>query len=172
LTSNSTDMPAFFAFIVALFVMIHPYYVSITTILVNEDEQAVQVTSKIFVNDLELGIQEAYGIDSLYIATRFEHEDADKWIGKYITDHLKIEADGEQVELSFLGKEHEYDVVWCYLEAQEVSGISTLKVENTMLIALYTDQMNITHLEYGDDIRRSFLLGIEKTVAETTFDRD
>jgi len=126
----------------------HEFHLSKTTINYNTEEMAIQVSTRIFIDDLELSLKDS-GYDSLKICTRKEKENAEQLIQDYINEHLKVKIDDSDLEFTFLGKEQSDDLaaVWCYLEAYDVEAFNKMSVSNTILISQFDDQKNITMIQ-------------------------
>ena len=69
-------------FIGSSYVAIHKFYVSVTNFKYVEEEQAFQITSRIFIDDLDDVLAERYGME-MYLDTPDEKEVSDKYIKKY-----------------------------------------------------------------------------------------
>ena len=130
------------------FMGLHEFHLSKTTINYNTEEKAIQVSTRIFIDDLELSLKEL-GYDSLKICTRKEKETAEQHIQDYINEHLVVKMGGSDLNFTFLGKEQSDDLaaVWCYLEAHDVSAFSKMSISNTILISQFEDQKNITMIQ-------------------------
>ena len=144
---------------------IHEFHLSKTTINYNTEEMALQVSARIFIDDLELSLKEL-GYDSLMICTRKEKENAEQVIQDYLNKHLVIEMDGVDLEFTFLGKEQSDDLaaVWCYLEAYDVSTFKEMSISNTILISQFDDQKNITMVQVDKERIAHFLFTLDNTI--------
>ncbi len=147
----------------ALFLMsfIHPFYVSICQIDHNPTTKSLEISFKIFTDDLEYSL-EKQGTGRLFLGSEKESEKADQYIFNYLKNNFKITIDGQETEYSFLGKEIELDVTWCYLEAKNINDFTKIEVLNKILIDDFNSQSNIVHIKYGDK-RKSMLLHKSKT---------
>jgi len=126
--------------------MPHDFHASITQIELNATSGRLEVAVKIFTDDLEAAIQ-PIGKEPLRLATERESSRSDDLIGDYVTRHLRIKVDGVPVVLAFIGKDHEADATWCYLESGPVNSFQKLDITNTVLFAQFDDQVNIIHLK-------------------------
>lgn len=145
----------------------HEFHVSNTTINYDTEEGAIQISARIFIDDLELALLEDMGQDSLKVCTRKEKENAESFIHEYLKQNLQIEIDGAKIDLSFLGKEQSDDLaaVWCYLEAFEVAPFEEISISNTILTTQFDDQKNITVVKV-DKKRISHILFDSKHTSE------
>lgn len=136
----------------------HKFYVSVTNIVYSEKDNAFQITSRIFIDDLEDVLYERYGVQT-DLATDNESELADLYIEKYFKAKFAIELNNENAEYSFLGKEYDNDVMICYLELSKVnfSELKSVSIQNEILTDLFEEQQNIVHLKWKGK-KRSFVL--------------
>lgn len=142
-----------FAFTVA-----HKFYVSVTNINYSEKDQALQITSRVFIDDFEAVLLERYGIET-YLATDSETALADGYIEKYLRTKFLLHIDGEQTKYIFLGKQYDNDVMICYLEIPDVdlSAIKSIEVQNELLTDLFDEQQNVVHFRLKGK-KKSFVL--------------
>lgn len=136
----------------------HKFYVSVTNISYSEDDKAFQITSRVFIDDLDKLLKERYGVEAK-LATPKESKIADEYIEKYFRTKFVVEFDGEIVPYNFLGKRYDTDVVICYLEIPDVdlSEIKTMSVQNEVLTDLFDEQKNVVHIKWKGN-KKSFVL--------------
>jgi len=162
-------LPILIVSIIGLGFSHHKFYVSLNQIDYNENSQALEITMKIFTDDLEYGIS---GSEDFYgLGTEREPGDADSLIFKYIKKNFKLIADGKAGQMVFVGKEVELDVCWCYVEIENVEPFTELYIANRMLTELYTEQVNIVNVSYGGKTR-GLLLDSRKPEGSLSFERE
>ncbi|WP_055447984.1 DUF6702 family protein [Lacinutrix mariniflava] len=147
----------FLTLVVSLaFTNAHKYYVSITKIEYVKEQQSVQIITRIFIDDFERLLKERFD-DRIVLNTSTDEIQIDNYIKKYLLSRLKIDVNGEQSVIKFIGKEYDGDVVQCYMEIEKVENIKSFSVENNVLYDLFSDQKNIvrTHINGKD---KSFIL--------------
>lgn len=140
------------------FTATHKFYVSVTNMVYSEKDSAFQITSRIFIDDLEQVLEERYGINA-ELATENEAKLADEYIQKYFKAKFAIELDDEIVKYSFLGKRYDNDVVICYLEVTDVNlkDLKTIAIQNEILTDLFEEQQNVVHIKWEGQ-KKSFVL--------------
>ena len=140
------------------FAVAHKFYVSVTNINYSEKGQAVQITSRVFIDDYEAVLFERYGIET-HLATDLETEMAKTYIEKYLRTKFLVYLNGEQKSYNFLGKKYDNDVMICYLEIPEVGRdyIKSIAVQNEILTDLYEEQQNVVHIKIKGK-KKSFVL--------------
>ncbi|WP_299251164.1 DUF6702 family protein [uncultured Lacinutrix sp.] len=134
----------------------HKYYVSITKIEYVKEQQSVQIITRIFIDDFERLLKERFD-DKIVLDVNADETQIDSYIKKYLLSRLKIDINGKQSIINFIGKEYDGDVVQCYLEIEKVESIKSFSIENSVLYDLFSDQKNIvrTHINGKD---KSFIL--------------
>ena len=120
----------------------HKYYVSVTQIDYVKEKKAIQITSRLFIDDFERLLQERYD-DKIILDTGKDEKQIDFYIEKYIKSKFLIKLNGEAVTYTFLGKEYENDIVYCYIEIENVEEVKSFEVENRILFDIFSDQKNV-----------------------------
>lgn len=136
----------------------HKFYVSVTNVVYSEKSTSFQITSRIFIDDLQEVLKERYGIDT-ELASKNEAPITDTYIERYFRTKFAVELDGEIVPYTFLGKTYDNDVVICYLELENVdlSKLQSIAIQNEILTDLFDEQQNIVHLKWKGN-KKSFVL--------------
>ncbi|MFT0716418.1 DUF6702 family protein [Flagellimonas lutimaris] len=136
----------------------HKFYVSVTNIVYSEEDSAFQITSRVFIDDLDKLLEERYGIEAK-LATPKESKIAEEYIEKYFRSKFVVELDGKVVPYNFLGKKYDTDVAICYLEIPNVklSEVKTMSVQNEVLTDLFDEQQNVVHVKWNGN-KKSFVL--------------
>ncbi|WP_036692720.1 DUF6702 family protein [Pedobacter glucosidilyticus] len=132
-----------------LLVFFHPYYVSVTDIRQNPESKTIQISTKIFFDDLEKAIKEESGQD-INILKPADKAELEILLATYLQKHFYIVANGKTMPASFLGFEIEGDAAWCYLETEKVTKINKLEVFNDVLFKQHDGQVNILNVIAGD----------------------
>jgi hypothetical protein len=127
---------------------LHPFHLSVTEIFHNPENQSFEISIKLFVDDMEDGIEKA-GHGKLFLGTEKEHEKADLFIYDYLLKNIELKLDGKESKFNYLGKEYEPgNVMWCYLEVKKVKRFSKVYLRNHILTEIFEDQQNIVHLKH------------------------
>lgn len=126
----------------------HPFYVSVTEIAHNASEKTLEVSCKIFVDDMEEILKRAFRT-AVNLSNTAQQEGSGALIDKYVQQHLRLSANGKQVALKFIGFEKDSESVYCYFEGNGVPAVKILDVENSLLQDFTQDQINIMHVTVG-----------------------
>ena len=126
----------------------HPFHVSITIFQVNPTTHSIEITLKLFSDDLEDAIHHE-GLSPINLGSKNEYGKSDSLIFRYLNTNLKILLDQEIYGFNWIGKEIEHDITWSYLEIENVKMFTTAKITNSIFVSDYQDQLNITHFYKG-----------------------
>ena len=62
---------------------------------------------------------------------------------------------------SFIGKKYDDDIMYCYLEIENIASIKSFEIKNKVLFDLFDDQKNIVRTNINDK-NKTFVLIPEK----------
>lgn len=137
----------------------HKYYVSLTKIEHNAEAETLEIITKIFIDDIEDVLSERNNTET-FLDTKKETERDRELLKAYILKKLKIEINGEEATLNYLGIEYDTDVVKAYIEVADVKTCNSIGVENKILMDMFEEQQNIVHIKVGNS-KRSLILELE-----------
>lgn len=138
------------------FTTVHEFYTSVTQIEYVKEKQAIQIISRIFIDDFEKVLRERYD-KSITLSDIKEKEQINDYIGKYLISKINIKINNIDSKIIFLGKEYDSDVMICYLEIKDIENIKSLEITNTVLFDLYLKQQNIVRTNVYSN-KKSFVL--------------
>lgn len=145
----------------------HPFHVSLCQVDYNPENQSLEISVKIFVDDLLVALNEEEH-NKLYIGEDRENENTDKYIFDYLTQKLQLKVNDRDVLANFVGKELEKDVVWTYLEVEDIKALDEIEVSCGLLTEVFDDQSNIVQVNKNGDIK-NLLLGKGNTQGKLNF---
>ena len=136
--------------IISLFsYLIHPFHVSVCDVDFNEEAKSIQLSQRIFLDDLEQTLNEKYRVN-LVIDDELSKVYRDSLIKVYLFESLQVSVDGKEKKGIYIGNEIEDDAMWCYIEFKGVKKFKSLKIKSSVLIETFEDQANIIHFTYGE----------------------
>lgn len=147
----------------------HPIHLSVSEINYSEKDKALQITSRIFLDDLEESIRQERNqrdLDILEPVTGFTTE---QLIRDYVLKRFTVKLDGKLQKMNFLGFEREDPAVICYIEIESVKKFKTIEIRNEVIQELYDDQSNIVHVTYKGPVKSARLMR-DKPSEVFTFD--
>lgn len=146
---------------------IHKFYVGIYQVNFVPEKKMFQITSRIFVDDLNNALEDQYHI-KFTIGEPTETPEQTALLKKYLADHFLIRVNSQQKPLNFLSKELENNVLICYFTIRDIPKVSNLKITNTILFDFVTEQQNIVQTNVNKQ-KKSFLLTIDKSSGEIKY---
>jgi len=135
--------------LISSFADVHKYYISLTQIDYIKDSESVQITMNLFLDDFELSLNKTFD-QNFNLNTKEELENSNDYIQKYLQDHFQLKIDDIAQNTNYLGREYEGDIVYLYIEIENVKTVSTVEVKNNMLIGFFPDQQNLIKLKIND----------------------
>jgi hypothetical protein len=136
---------------------LHPIHISVTEINYNEKAKSLQITSRVFIDEMELGVRAQRKESELDILEPKNSLTTKQLIGSYLAAHLKIKIDGKPAKINFLGHEKEDISFVCYLEIENVKKLKTLEVFNDIITEIHDDQSNLVHVTYKSPVKSTRL---------------
>lgn len=126
----------------------HPFFVSITEIRQNEKNKNLEISCRIFFDDLEKTLEKKYH-QKVNILKPADPAKVNQMVADYLGKQLQLKANGKTVKMKYLGYEIEEDAAWCYLEAPQNMPVKHLEVNNVILFAEHPEQQNMVHVTIG-----------------------
>ena len=134
----------------------HKYYIALTEIEYQEDTRSVQMIMNVFMDDIEVAINSDYNVD-LRLDTKNELKNTDAYFLKYLKEHFKIMINNKNTDYKFIGKEYEGNIVYFYLEIENISMPNSIQVENDILVKYFPDQQNLIKATIKNNRKSLFL---------------
>lgn len=143
--------------------LLHPFHVSVMNIDHAPEENSLQITLKIFADDLEEALNDERfheeGQPYVDVLNPQDQQRLNQSIEAYLQRHLSIEVNGTEVQPYYLGKEMEGMAMWTYLEVKGIDKIEAVRVKNSLLTEIFDDQINIVHINYRNTVKSMKLAG-------------
>ncbi|RYY90428.1 MAG: hypothetical protein EOO15_02565 [Chitinophagaceae bacterium] len=135
-----------FKWLIPILAAFHPFYISVTEITHNAKEKQLEISCKLFAEDLEEILRKG-GSNSVSLDAEAQRAQNDKLVSAYVQKNLSVTVDGKVQPLHYLGFEKEKEAVYCYFE---VAGITTtpkkVTVHNSILYDFSEKEINLVHL--------------------------
>jgi hypothetical protein len=157
--------------VLALLGWLHPVHISVTEINYSEKDKALQMTSRIFIDDLELSIRRDLNDDELNLLNPGNGRTTDQLVSAYLAKHIKVKVDGKLVPQKYLGSEIEDVAIICYIEMPNIKKLKTVETLNNVIQETHADQSNLVHVTYKGKTK-SLRLTSEKPVDVLSFDAE
>lgn len=124
---------------------LHDFHVSISRIDYNQESKMLEITLRVFTDDMSAGLDEFTG-QKLNFGTAMESPNVTEKLHEYLKERFNLQVDGKAVKYKYLGKEMEDDATWIYLESEKCKPSKSIQVTNSVLTELFDDQGNIIHI--------------------------
>lgn len=139
---------------------LHKFYVSIYQINYEPKKKMIQITSRLFIDDINDALEKMYK-KKTFLALENESPDDVAMLKKYFSEKLFIKVNGVLKPINLVTKEVESNIVICYFSIKDVSKIQSLQIENSALMELNDEQQNIIQFNINGQ-KQSLLLTSEK----------
>ena len=138
----------------SLFVSLHDFHVTHTTIYYNADKEALEITVNVPIEDLELALEDQTAKKTT-IGTNSETESVDQLIEVYFRQRFMLSTNNRLTNYHWVGKEVSQDLHNLYiyfevLDCNQNGSIEALLIENSIFTDILSDQSNIVLVEFGD----------------------
>ena len=145
----------------------HPFFVSMTDINLNNETHVLEISERIFTDDFENTLRKNYTgkIDILHPENQ---QQMNGFVNEYIQKHLKVQVNGKPGELSFVGYEQENESIWTYFEIKDIITVEKINITNSILQDYNNNQINIIHAKVNGK-EQSTKLDYPETVAVFEF---
>ena len=134
--------------------LLHPFYVSVTEINHNAKEKTIEISCKVFLEDLEKTIKKQLN-SAVELTNPKDQKKAQQQVSDYVKKHLIIKIDGKPVNLDFVGYEVEGASLWSYYQVSNISSVHKIDVTDNLLYEAYDSQISIVHAQVGDTKKSS-----------------
>ena len=121
---------------------VHKFYVSIYQINYVPEKKMLQITSRIFMDDLNYVLEKNFK-KKVNIGEPVENEEDVSMMKKYIENNFSIKINGRPKQINFLSKESDNNVVVCYFNVKDILKVNSIEIQNKILLDLNSDQQNI-----------------------------
>ncbi len=133
-------------FIISAMAVLHPFFVSVIEMNHNAKEKSVEVSIRIFTDDLEATLKKVNNskVDLLNPNNKVNN---DKLIVEYIRQKMAIKIDTKLVVLEYVGYEIKKESVWLYFEIDNIASIKKINVNCNLLYDFEKKQINIFNVK-------------------------
>jgi hypothetical protein len=123
----------------------HPFYMTVTEINHNAKEKIIEISCKIFTDDLQTALKKSSG-NKIMLSGQNNKAATDKLVAAYIMKHLQLKIDDRPVTLQFVGSEKEDEAVWSYFRVNDISTIKKIDIINDLLYECFDSEINLMHV--------------------------
>lgn len=129
----------------------HPLYISVTEMNYNAADKNLEISCKIFADDLEKTLANNYKA-KVDLTTPADKNEANRLVKEYVKSHLLLKVDNKPVLPEFVGFEKENDAIWSYFEVKNITAApKKIDVVNSILYEAYDKEINLMHVTVGGE---------------------
>ena len=128
----------------------HKFYVSVSQIDYVPKKKRIEITNRIFIDDLEKALEKKYK-KKVYLTSKRELPEAETLIKNYLKENIKISINKKPQNVEYLAREVEGDVLIFYSKIAISKKINTFEIFNSLLTDVYSEQQNIVHLNINSN---------------------
>ncbi|NBL64726.1 hypothetical protein GV828_05870 [Flavobacterium sp. NST-5] len=133
----------------------HKFYVSINEVNFSASKNRLEITSRIFIDDLELALEKRFNT-KFNLGTSQQKSDFVAFLQKYFNEKLQVKVNQVSRTPQIVNTEIEDGVFICYFLIKDVAKIQNIEIKNTALMELY-DQQHIFHINVSGN-KKSVML--------------
>ncbi len=130
---------------------LHPMHVSVTEIDYDEKDKALEITMRVFIDDLETTMRKNINQPELDILNP-KGITVDQMMKDYLAKHFKVTLDNKAQVTTYLGHEREGDAFIFYIEVAKVKKWKTIQVQNDIITEMFEDQSNLVHVTVRGEV--------------------
>jgi hypothetical protein len=134
----------------------HKFYVSIFQIEFAPEKKRIEITTRIFTDDLNKALKIKFAKES-HIGESAETPEDIALMNQYLMKCFTIKVNGVAKPFIYVNKELENNVVIGYYKINDVAKITSLEIQNTALTDVFSDQQNIIQTTFNGK-KQSLLL--------------
>lgn len=134
----------------------HKFYVSVNQIFFNTDKNRIEITNRIFIDDLNASLRLIQN-DNFEIEDMTEYSDSYKVFYNYYQSNFNIKINNKECLILIKSFEIENDVFVIYALIDKVSKIKSFELENNLLFELYPSQQHINHIDINNSKKSTLL---------------
>ncbi len=143
---------------------VHAFHTSLTEIQYNAKEKSLEISIRMFTDDLETALTKANNGQKVMIGGKNDNSDA--VLNKYIQQHFAIITPQKQKKsLTVLGKEIEGDATWVYVEIPNSQDFKGHILYNNLMQELFDDQTNLVNFLYAGN-KKTYLFNAKTRAVE------
>ena len=123
----------------------HKFYLSVTQMEFDANNNRITAITRVFVDDLEETLRQRYDVQ-LALGTDREDAMASFYISRYVEQKLIVEMNNEPLKFSFAGFTYQNDQIVLLSEFSVIpSDEFEIKVTNALITDAYSEQQNLVH---------------------------
>lgn len=155
-------MLTIFSFFISSF--FHPFFVSVIDMKHNVKDKTIEISAKIFVDDLEAVLKKNYNT-IIDLSTSTSKPETNAVVAKYLQSKLQLTINDKRQTIKYIGYEVQKESVWIYAEVDDVATIKKMNINCNLLYDYQDKQMNIFNVK-ANGSEKNYKLDYPKSSVE------
>ncbi len=122
----------------------HAYHASITNIELDTEERLAKISVQLFTDDLYTLFEKRFGTSPNKLANLSSTETL--LLKEYLKDKIQLSTNRKPTAITYLGLEEDQNFTTLYLEGKIVKNTERIEIKNSILTAIFPDQINTIHV--------------------------
>jgi hypothetical protein len=139
----------------------HPIFVSVTEIEHNAKDKTLEISCKIFTDDFEKTLREAYKTHIDLLQPKDKNA-MNKLVSDYVQKHLQVKVDDKAVALQFIGYEQEEEGIVSFYQVNNIPAVKKLDITDNILFEYKKEQISIIHTHVNGNRKSTKLVNPEE----------
>jgi hypothetical protein len=140
---------------------VHPIYMSVTEIEHNAKEKTLEISCRIFTNDLETTLRQT-NKGFIDLINPKDKAATNKLVNDYIQKHLSIVVDGKTVALQFLGYEQQEDAINSFYQVNNIATVKKITITDNILYEYKSEQISLLHVTVDGNRKSTKMINPEE----------
>ena len=128
----------------------HKFYVSIWQVNFAPAKQRLEITSRIFADDLNNALKAKFH-QSFNLGEKGQTPQQETLFKQYVAANVEVRVNGKPMALEYMSSETENNVFVSYFRVTGIARVNKLGITNKMLQDFVTEQQNIIQTQVGGD---------------------
>ncbi len=138
------NMPVFSTMIAGK-ATVHPIFMSVTEIEHNAKDKTLEISCKVFTDDLEKTLRQTYK-GTVDLINPKDKAAMNKLVSDYVQNHLSITVDGKKTALQFIGYEQQEEGILSYYQVNNIASVRKIDITDNLLYDYKKEQIGIIHM--------------------------
>jgi hypothetical protein len=123
----------------------HPIFMSVTEIEHNAKDKTLEISCKIFTDDLEKALRQTYK-GTVDLINPKDKAVMNKLVSDYVQNHLAVAVDGKKTAMQFIGYEQQEEGILSYYQVNNITAVRKIDITDNILYEYKKEQIEIIHV--------------------------
>ena len=142
----------------------HPFFVSVIDMKYNVKEKTIEISTKVFVDDLEAVLKKNYHT-TFDLSTAASKPETNAVVAKYLQSKLQLTVNDKRQTIKYIGYEIQKESVWIYAEVDDIVSLKKINISCNLLYDYQDKQMNIFNVK-ANGSEKNYKLDYPKSSVE------